>query len=1669
MIEAIVTGLIKSGLDLDDKQFAELLWLAPYLGGMEEAKEFQESSFQRTIDSSAPAAPADEGQKQRSGKKQNRRTVDVPERDVGVYVSAPPGPESEPLVRASALGMPGATPLPGTLEIARALRPFTRRFPSRIRLTFDDESTVEAYAESEIWNPVLRPIAEHWFDVALVVDEGPSMAIWHQTIGEFYRLLVRHGAFRDVRRWKLLAAKDRILLTDRTGLAVPDGAVQNPGGRRMVMVVSDCVSEGWDRPDIWEILARWAKNTSVVLIQMLPDRMWAQTGAGEVVYEVKSLLPGVENSRLDEKRSWWDHQGQRIFLPVVTLEASAIQNWSKVVMGAGGVTVPAVRLPLDKAEQPTADAVSNDALLNAIERILRFRESGSSLAFRLAAYLSAVPLTLPVMRLVQRTMLPESRQVHLAEFFLGGLIEALDQSAAPEDAQYDFYPGVRSSLQGYLMRGEALKVLETISGYIAREHGLPFGFEALVVDPAGNRTLPPYARAFAEIGREMLQRIGMPSGPSTTQVRLTPEIEVGRGVTVFREFQTTKPSGGISWSWDGRMLSVAHNEGLMTFDVFTKEIVEELLKEGRTYVSVAWPPHSSRVAALTLEVGSQQIVLLRPGDMNEALWSWPIETGPAFGICWTSSPPALAVLTTSGIRYWDPEKRALLPIHDVVPTGGPMSMAPDNEGSTMAFVNDEGVSCGKVGSMRQVARIPVERTAENTRLFRPAIAWMRNAGIFATSWAVPYGVRIWSTSGDTVAHIPCSPVNSLSFSGDDSLLTALTLDGNLVFIDPQNWRVIHSVPLEALREADGNQSEVSRWKSPVSDPYDDSDSLIDFESSIVFAPKEPFLAVTLANSVQVLRVRREEFFGDYLSAVVRVEGRNQTALGVFVTRDGHIVTPSYWSADALKDVHIILHDGSSHSVEVLATTSELSILRVDWHPASFLSFSRDAQLSPDDLSGILKLIGFSSSGNSEIREARYIGTATAPQSERLYLQFSVEPDLPKGFGGGPVINGDGEIVAILYSESGGLKNCVPSAVAQQLLVQTFSDLDQKKHVSTSLMQVSVVNVVPQGEVTYKDAPGEHYGPFVITRGTHQLTLPSEFRIAVYPVTNQQFLQFVEDSGYSDDRYWAHVSRESFRTQDRKTHGPATWPTNRGCPSGNDNHPVAGVSFVEAEAFLQWLRHRHALPGWTWCMPSEDMWEFSARSHPGYPYPWGSEFHSEYCNSIESGNKGTTQVGQFFMGNSPYGCADMAGNVWEFVEAQDHVGSNLCVLRGGSFGNNQQEIKSYLRLTGVPVDHRPPDFGFRCAQLPEQYRVEPTKAVAQRASGPPPSNSAQQAKSSSPARVGMIPRFSESDLVGWMKSLFTWTRRVRRHPMLRPQGLQPTALPDRCRIAVLGDWGTGMYGAPVSARTISSDPNEFALLLHLGNVFYSGTPQEVKERFLDLWPKRSDALSRAVPGNHDMYSGGYGFFERILPAFQQDASYFAIQNNHWLLIGLDTSYEDADIDEEQLNWLQILASNAGARNIIFFSHHPFLSLLDKPAQSLQKKLESLLSTQRITHWYWAHEHRCIFYDTHRSFGLKGRCVGHGGLPVRRLTEQDGSVEHTTSDVQWIRVPGKEDTPSALVLDGPNPYLPGRENEYSPHGFLVIELDGPRLSETAFLPDGTRLLERSSFASSPNNKM
>jgi Sulfatase-modifying factor enzyme 1 len=279
---------------------------------------------------------------------------------------------------------------------------------------------------------------------------------------------------------------------------------------------------------------------------------------------------------------------------------------------------------------------------------------------------------------------------------------------------------------------------------------------------------------------------------------------------------------------------------------------------------------------------------------------------------------------------------------------------------------------------------------------------------------------------------------------------------------------------------------------------------------------------------------------------------------------------------------------------------------------------------------------------------------------------------------------------------------IPTMTALTLILDVASELLQQgtpppESVEDRLPTISVAG--PTEPVVIHDNAAEQHGPFVVTRGSHTLKVPERFRICATPVTNRQFLEFAKDRGYERQDLWSSVPRNTFatfRTHDG-TPGPANW-SSATSPDLSLDHPVSGVCYYEALAFVGWLeRETDPASEFWWCLPTEDMWEFAARGTDGRLFPWGPTFETGRCNSAEAGVGRPTAIGSYPAGRSPFGAEDMAGNVWEFVRADDQ--KRACALRGGSYTNVQDVVKTSLRLIRVSRSHRAPDFGFRCALEP----------------------------------------------------------------------------------------------------------------------------------------------------------------------------------------------------------------------------------------------------------------------------------------------------------------------------------------------------------------------------------
>ena len=150
-------------------------------------------------------------------------------------------------------------------------------------------------------------------------------------------------------------------------------------------------------------------------------------------------------------------------VPIVTLEPEALCRWAKMMMGKGETTAATFYLSLQPIDASEYDEEENSENLSPEERWRRFRATASPMAQELAGYLSAAPLSLPVMRLVQRMMMPQSRQAHLAEILRSGLIEHVtmyDFAINSEEVRFEFVKGIRELLLTSILLGDTYTIVD---------------------------------------------------------------------------------------------------------------------------------------------------------------------------------------------------------------------------------------------------------------------------------------------------------------------------------------------------------------------------------------------------------------------------------------------------------------------------------------------------------------------------------------------------------------------------------------------------------------------------------------------------------------------------------------------------------------------------------------------------------------------------------------------------------------------------------------------------------------------------------------------------------------------------------------------------------------------------------------------------------------------------------------------------------------------------------------------------------------------------------------------------------------------------------------------------------------------------------------------------------
>jgi len=252
---------------------------------------------------------------------------------------------------------------------------------------------------------------------------------------------------------------------------------------------------------------------------------------------------------------------------------------------------------------------------------------------------------------------------------------------------------------------------------------------------------------------------------------------------------------------------------------------------------------------------------------------------------------------------------------------------------------------------------------------------------------------------------------------------------------------------------------------------------------------------------------------------------------------------------------------------------------------------------------------------------------------------------------------------------------------------------------------------PGGEVSI--GTNDRSAAYDNERPAHSIVV-KPFAIDITPVTNDQFMQFVEAGGYREKTWWSDAGRRWL--DESGCQAPKHWESSGGGWTArvmdrespiDPLRPVCHVSYHEAEAFARWVGKR---------LPTEIEWEvaaaWDASAGVRRDFPWGNEPATRLLANIDQLSFETAPIGSYARNVSPLGCYGMIGDVWEWTSSdfapwpgftafpyaqysEVFFGTEYKVLRGGSWATRPGAIRNSFRNWDYPI-RRQIFSGFRCA-------------------------------------------------------------------------------------------------------------------------------------------------------------------------------------------------------------------------------------------------------------------------------------------------------------------------------------------------------------------------------------
>jgi len=496
---------LKEQNPLHFENIADLLWLSQFTGMQSVVAENFEDKKQEEPNKN-PKIEDDEVEEDENS---SELEMEEPQNDLEVHTDNQDDENSSHTKqkKAKAIQSPKKLPLSNYREWEKAFKFINLKQPSRNKYELDEEKTVENIASLKVFDLVFKQVHEKSFFLTIVIDRGETMELWDELIKNFEQMLLTMGVFARVSiyYWDTKDKKPRLYVDRELKREISENLVVMDGKRNLVWVMSDCIAPSWRSSEAFKSIDRWSLKSFTSILQMFPKEMWM----GTMLFKGKHIRLSTTsfnpiNKKLKIKSSKREKNALKI--PVISFDPYALQAWAKVVVNAKNNSISGVEL--EDVDFTLVKSVSKKEITPDM-RMQRFYSQASPIAQKLAFYMSVLPVDFKVTRILQEERLSKSNQAHVAEVFLGGLIERRKKD---KSVHYDFYPKIREELNANISADDSFEIMADMSNFVSSHLGIGFDFKALLTNPneafEGDVEISSESLAYAKLASRVLKRKG---------------------------------------------------------------------------------------------------------------------------------------------------------------------------------------------------------------------------------------------------------------------------------------------------------------------------------------------------------------------------------------------------------------------------------------------------------------------------------------------------------------------------------------------------------------------------------------------------------------------------------------------------------------------------------------------------------------------------------------------------------------------------------------------------------------------------------------------------------------------------------------------------------------------------------------------------------------------------------------------------------------------------------------------------------------------------------------------------------------------------------------------------------------------------------------------------------